>query len=180
MSGCESEKDRVMSQFPLYSSLPCFCPRAAFHPHYRNSDGTFLPPPLLVFSFSLHVLFLSRFLPLFAPFVSRTLFVCHSWTLPSSFWHFFSLFNSVLHPTLTLFFWYRAHLKKKKRFSVSVCVCVCINHLPPSQQNSEIVYENLESPLSMECRHSTSVKAFSSKVTSRWKKHHYVIQKGGI
>lgn len=126
MSGCESEKDRVMSQFPLYSSLPCFCPRAAFHPHYRNSDGTFLPPPLLVFSFSLHVLFLSRFLPLFAPFVSRTLFVCHSWTLPSSFWHFFSLFNSVLHPTLTLFFWYRAHLKKKNILCLCMCVCVCL------------------------------------------------------
>lgn len=180
MSGCESEKDRVMSQFPLYSSLPCFCPRAAFHPHYRNSDGTFLPPPLLVFSFSLHVLFLSRFLPLFAPFVSRTLFVCHSWTLPSSFWHFFlCLILSSIPPSRC--FSDIEHIKKKKdSLSLCVCVCVCINHLPPSQQNSEIVYENLESPLSMECRHSTSVKAFSSKVTSRWKKHHYVIQKGGI
>lgn len=122
MSGCESEKDRVMSQFPLYSSLPCFCPRAAFHPHYRNSDGTFLPPPLLVFSFSLHVLFLSRFLPLFAPFVSRTLFVCHSWTLPSSFWHFFLclILSSIPHSRC---FSDIEHIKKKKKI---LCLCVCV------------------------------------------------------
>lgn len=36
----ESEKEGVMSRFPLLSSLLCICPRAAIHPHHLNTDGT--------------------------------------------------------------------------------------------------------------------------------------------
>lgn len=112
-----SERERVMSQFPLHSSLPWICPRAAFHPHHRISDGTFLPPPLLVFSLSAPFLLpIHMFSPLFN---LRVLFSCtHSWTLASSFCHFFLFFCPSI-PLLCCLFWQRAH------FKLFLWLCVC-------------------------------------------------------
>lgn len=71
----ELMRARVMSQFPLHSSLLCtICPRVAFHPHYLSADGTFLPPPSLVLTFS----------ALFSPFTSHVLLPCLSVTLPAA------------------------------------------------------------------------------------------------
>lgn len=68
-----------------------------------------LPSTICTFCFS-HTLCLS--------FLNSTFFILT----------FFSLFNSVLHPTLTLFFWHRANLKKKKKEdSLSLCVFVCVS-----------------------------------------------------
>lgn len=56
----EGERERASSLCILLSWI---CPRAAFHPHHRSSDGTFLPPLLLFFS-----LLFTRPLHFFLPF----------------------------------------------------------------------------------------------------------------
>lgn len=122
-----------MSQLPLHSSLPCICPRAAFHPHYRNSDGTFLPPPSLVLSFS------APFLPPIHMFLSVTLpsAICvsglscalHLSFLNSTF--FFLPFILYFDPALAL-----ASFLTGEHILNNFSACVRASHLPRLWQNS--------------------------------------------
>lgn len=120
---------------PLQSFLPWICPRAAFHPHHRSSDGTFLPPPLLVFSLPapalppIHTfssLFnLSRFLPQFvSPFLAHSLFVIPELCLSLS--AIFALFSSSPSHPHTVF-------SDGKHIFSNFSACVCIS----PAQNSE-------------------------------------------